>query len=336
MSQLFATKPLDAIAGETEGDASLRRVLGPGNLVALGIGAVIGAGIFVITGSAAARYAGPAISLSFILAGLGCALAGLCYAEFATLIPVAGSAYTYGYATLGEIFAWIIGWDLILEYAVSAATVASGWSANVVSLLQDFGIHLPPRFTDTPGTVLVFFQNRWEPLASLGPSLASAGIDPSSLPTVAAVFNLPAPRCSVARFSSWASEPASHSPSFVKVGTVLTSSWSRAYLSRPEVAPRTDAVSSAERGLRGFRSLGNRPRRRRDLFRLRRLRRGLDGGPGGAKSPAGHALRASRSLDLHRLYIAVAAILTGRPPLELTSPPPGWASTRPACLGSSW
>jgi APA family basic amino acid/polyamine antiporter len=192
MSQLFATKPLDAIVGETEGDGSLRRVLGPGNLVALGIGAVIGAGIFVITGSAAARYAGPAISLSFILAGVGCALAGLCYAEFATLIPVAGSAYTYGYATLGEIFAWIIGWDLILEYAFSAATVASGWSANVVSLLQDFGIHLPPRFTDTPGTVLVFFQNRWEPLSTLGPALASAGIDPSSLPTVAAVFNLPA------------------------------------------------------------------------------------------------------------------------------------------------
>jgi APA family basic amino acid/polyamine antiporter len=153
---------------------------------------VIGAGIFVITGSAAARYGGPAISLSFVLAGLGCALAGLCYAEFATLIPVAGSAYTYGYATLGEIVAWIIGWDLILEYAFSAATVASGWSANMVSLLQDFGIHLPPRFTDTPGTILVFFQNRWESLSTLGPALASAGIDPASLPTVTAAFNLPA------------------------------------------------------------------------------------------------------------------------------------------------
>ncbi|MGH9392379.1 MAG: amino acid permease, partial [Vicinamibacteria bacterium] len=194
MARLLATKPLEAVVHESslEGEGALRRVLGRWNLVALGIGAVIGAGIFVITGSAAARYAGPSISLSFILAGVGCALAGLCYAEFATLIPVAGSAYTYGYATLGEIFAWIIGWDLILEYAFSAATVASGWSANVVSLLQDFGIHLPPRFTDTPGTVLVFFQNRWEPLAALGQILATAGIDPTSLPTVTATFNVPA------------------------------------------------------------------------------------------------------------------------------------------------
>jgi APA family basic amino acid/polyamine antiporter len=109
MSQLLATKPLDALVREAAGEGALNRVLGRWNLVALGIGAVIGAGIFVITGSAAARYAGPSISLSFVLAGLGCALAGLCYAEFATLIPVAGSAYTYGYATLGEIFAWIIG-----------------------------------------------------------------------------------------------------------------------------------------------------------------------------------------------------------------------------------
>ncbi len=194
MSQLLATKPLDDVVREskTEGDEALRRVLGRWDLVALGIGAVIGAGIFIITGTAAARYAGPSISLSFILAGLGCALAGLCYAEFATLIPVAGSAYTYGYATLGEIFAWIIGWDLILEYAFSAATVASGWSANVVSLLQDFGLHLPPRFTDTPGTRLAYFQNRWEPLATLGPALESAGVDPASLQTVTAAFNLPA------------------------------------------------------------------------------------------------------------------------------------------------
>ncbi len=126
------------------GEHSLKRALGPVNLITLGIGAIIGAGIFVLTGSAAAQYAGPAIVLSFVLAGIGCVFAGLCYAEFASLIPIAGSAYTYGYATLGEIFAWIIGWDLILEYAFGAATVASGWSGYLVSFLQDFGIRHSP------------------------------------------------------------------------------------------------------------------------------------------------------------------------------------------------
>ena len=149
MSNLLATKTLDTILLEAEehGETCLRRVLGPVNLVSLGIGAIIGAGIFVLTGAAAAQYAGPAIVLSFVLAGAGCAFAGLCYAEFASLIPICGSAYTYGYATLGEIFAWIIGWDLILEYAFGAATVASGWSGYVLSFLQDFGIRIPPQFT---------------------------------------------------------------------------------------------------------------------------------------------------------------------------------------------
>src|SRR5215472_1431366 len=146
---LFATKSLDVLLKEaTEtGEHSLKRALGPTNLVALGIGAIIGAGIFVLTGSAAAQYAGPAIVLSFILAGVGCVFSGLCYAEFASLIPIAGSAYTYGYATLGEIFAWIIGWDLILEYAFGAATVAAGWSANVAQLLQYLHIYIPPEWT---------------------------------------------------------------------------------------------------------------------------------------------------------------------------------------------
>ena len=126
--------------------------------MALGIGAIIGTGIFVLTGSVAAQNAGPAIVLSFIFAGIGCCFAGLCYAEFASLIPIAGSAYTYGYATLGEIFAWIIGWDLILEYAFGAATVASGWSANVVQLLARLGIQLPPQLIATPGMQLVFYQ----------------------------------------------------------------------------------------------------------------------------------------------------------------------------------
>src|SRR5438067_437013 len=155
MSTLFATKPLDVLMTEAaeHGDHSLRRALGPVNLVTLGIGAIIGAGIFVLTGTVAATHAGPGIILSYILAGTGCVFAGLCYAEFASMIPVAGSAYTYGYATLGELFAWIIGWDLIMEYAVGAATVAAGWSGNLVILLQRFGIYLPPQLTTTPGAV---------------------------------------------------------------------------------------------------------------------------------------------------------------------------------------
>jgi APA family basic amino acid/polyamine antiporter len=131
-------------------DHSLRRALGPLNLTTLGIGAVIGAGIFVLTGQAAANYAGPAIVFSFILAGFACGLAGLCYAEFSSMIPISGSAYTYSYATLGELVAWIIGWDLILEYLFAAATVAVGWSGYVVSFLKDVGIHIRPAFTAAP------------------------------------------------------------------------------------------------------------------------------------------------------------------------------------------
>src|ERR1019366_7139252 len=138
--------------------------------------AIIGAGIFVLTGSAAAQYAGPAIVLSFILAGVGCVFSGLCYAEFASLIPIAGSAYTYGYATLGEIFAWIIGWDLILEYAFGAATVAAGWSANVAQFLQPLHIPFPPELTATPGTVMVYYQQLWQPLASLPAGVESTGL----------------------------------------------------------------------------------------------------------------------------------------------------------------
>ncbi len=146
---LFRRKPVlqlqaDAAAG------NLRRALGPANLTALGIGAIIGAGIFVLTGQAAAKYAGPAIVYSFLLAGLACAFAGLCYAEFAAMIPAAGSAYTYSYATLGEFFAWIIGWDLILEYLFAASTVAVGWSGYVVSLFRDWGIEIPAQYASAP------------------------------------------------------------------------------------------------------------------------------------------------------------------------------------------
>jgi len=153
---LFATKSIELIKAEAEasGEQSLKRVLGPVNLVTLGIGAIIGTGIFVLTGQAAATYAGPAIVISMVLAGLASALAGLCYAEFASTVPIAGSAYTYGYATLGEFIAWIIGWDLILEYALGAATVAVGWSGYLVSILHDIGINFPAALSAAPGTVV--------------------------------------------------------------------------------------------------------------------------------------------------------------------------------------
>jgi basic amino acid/polyamine antiporter, APA family len=149
---LFLRKDISSLQAEVGSDQSLKRALGPVNLVALGIGAIIGAGIFVLTGQAAANYAGPAIVYSFILAGTACALAGLCYAEFSAMIPIAGSAYTYGYATLGELLAWIIGWDLILEYLFAASTVAVGWSGYVVSFLKDIGIVIPPQYTSAPYT----------------------------------------------------------------------------------------------------------------------------------------------------------------------------------------
>ena len=162
---LFATKPIEIDAAQP-----LKRVLGGVDLTLLGIGAIIGTGIFVLTGQAAAAHAGPAVVLSMIVAGIASALAAICYAEFASSVPVAGSAYTYGYATLGELIAWVIGWDLVLEYALGAATVAVGWSAYIVSLLADFGIQFPPLFSAAPGTVI---------------SLADGS-------TVTALFNLPA------------------------------------------------------------------------------------------------------------------------------------------------
>ena len=194
MSRLLATKPLDMLMKETAegGEHNLRRALGPINLVTLGIGAIIGAGIFVFTGTAASQFAGPAIIFSFILAGTGCLFAGLCYAEFASMIPVAGSAYTYGYATLGEVLAWIIGWDLIIEYAFGAASVAAGWSGNLVALFQSLGVNLPPQLIGTPGTVFVYFQNHWSPLAVVGMQLARAGIDPATLPHARGIVDLPA------------------------------------------------------------------------------------------------------------------------------------------------
>jgi APA family basic amino acid/polyamine antiporter len=169
---IFATKSIEQITLEQlgQGEGGLKRVLGPGQLVMLGVGAIIGTGIFVLTGQAAAANAGPAIVLSMVLAGLTSVLAALCYSEFAATVPVAGSAYTYAYATLGEFIAWVIGWDLILEYALGAATVAVGWSGNLVTLLHQLGWSMPAAISAAPGTVI---------------QLANGG-------TATAVFNLPA------------------------------------------------------------------------------------------------------------------------------------------------
>src|SRR2546426_1453089 len=141
---LFRRKSVTDLQAEALTDQSLKRVLGALNLTTLGIGAIIGTGIFVLTGTAAAQNAGPAVVLSFVIAGIVSTFAALCYSEFASLVPMAGSAYTYGYVTLGEFIAWIIGWDLILEYAVGAIAVSVGWSGYVVSFLKDFGITVPP------------------------------------------------------------------------------------------------------------------------------------------------------------------------------------------------
>lgn len=150
-SQLFATKSIAQLRSEADDtEHGLKRALSALNLTTLGIGAIIGAGIFVLTGAAAAQYAGPAITLSFVAGGIACAFAGLCYAEMASTVPIAGSAYTYSYATMGEFFAWIIGWDLCLEYALGATTVAIGWSGYVVSFLKGLGINFPAKFSSAP------------------------------------------------------------------------------------------------------------------------------------------------------------------------------------------
>jgi len=182
VSSLFRRKTVESLQAEAASESGLQRALGPLNLTLLGIGAIIGAGIFVLTGQAAAAYAGPAIAISFVLAAVACVFAGLCYAEFAAMIPIAGSAYTYGYATLGEFFAWIIGWDLILEYLFASSTVAVGWSGNVVSFAKDLGIALPSVWTSAP------FEHK---------APADAGLDILRIfgegwSTTGAIVNLPA------------------------------------------------------------------------------------------------------------------------------------------------
>ncbi len=199
---LFRRRSVADLQAEVLTDQRLKRALGPVNLTALGIGAVIGAGIFVLTGHAAAELAGPGIVLSFILAGIACALAGLCYAELSAMIPISGSAYTYGYATLGEFVAWIIGWDLILEYLFAASTVAVGWSGYAVSFLYDLGISIP-KLSAAAGTQLIeipkavaqsvhMYAGWWIAKPELLNQIKAAGIDPATLTHVTAAFNVPA------------------------------------------------------------------------------------------------------------------------------------------------
>ncbi|MDD5570459.1 MAG: amino acid permease [Bacteroidales bacterium] len=192
---LFFTKSLSKLMDEASSDShGLKRALNATNLTTLGIGAIIGAGIFVLTGQAAAQYAGPAIVISFIISGVACAFAGLCYAEFASMIPIAGSAYTYAYSTLGEFLAWIIGWDLILEYLFAASTVSVGWSGYVVSFLKDFGVYIPAQFTAAMGSTLVDIPGMgWKAITdNLSTELIAKGINIDALPHITAVCNLPA------------------------------------------------------------------------------------------------------------------------------------------------
>src|SRR2546430_2236089 len=199
---LFRRKSVTDLQSEAITDQSLKRALGALNLTLLGIGAIIGTGIFVLTGTAAAQNAGPAVVLSFVLAGVVSAFAALCYSEFASLVPMCGSAYTYGYATLGELFAWIIGWDLVLEYAVGAIAVSVGWSGYVVSFLRDFNILIPPELSAARGTHLVEIpaalaaalklRAGWAALSvGLSDQIKTLGTDPTTLPQVTAGFYFP-------------------------------------------------------------------------------------------------------------------------------------------------
>lgn len=195
MKNLFKIKPMSVLFAEAQDDAQgLKRTLTATNLISLGIGAIIGTGIFVLTGTAAAEHAGPALVLAFVLSGIGCAFAGLCYAEYASMIPISGSAYAYSYSTLGEFIAWIIGWDLILEYLFGASTVAVGWSGYLISILKDWGIYLPPEITASTGTELINVPGEgWQRLsAGLSERLTSAGMDLTSMETTTAMFNFPA------------------------------------------------------------------------------------------------------------------------------------------------
>jgi basic amino acid/polyamine antiporter, APA family len=193
LSRLFNKKSVARIQREAMQNP-LKRSLGRWNLLSLGIGCIIGAGIFVMTGTASAQYAGPAIMISFVIAGLACAFAGLCYAELASVLPISGSAYTYTYATLGEMLAWAMGWLLVLEYGLAASTVAVGWSGYVVSFIQGFGVSLPIEWITATGTEMVQIPDgTWHAMTTaLSADLTNQGVDVETLPTATGLINLPA------------------------------------------------------------------------------------------------------------------------------------------------
>jgi basic amino acid/polyamine antiporter, APA family len=204
IDKLRRRKSLEELRNEAVSDTGFKKALSAVDLIAIGMGAIIGAGIFVLTGQAAANYAGPAIVFSFLLAGFACGMAGLCYAEFASMIPISGSAYTYSYATLGEFIAWFIGWDLLLEYSLGAAAVAVGWSGYVVSFLDQVGLTIPAQLTGPPGTKLIFLAEEairgagltvpagWHQLDSYAEILQRSGVSLAALPQSETLFNLPA------------------------------------------------------------------------------------------------------------------------------------------------
>ena len=194
MNELFRKKPLHLLINEAQTDHGFKKALTAGNLVTLGIGAIIGTGIFVLTGTTTANHAGPALTLSFLLSGIGCVFAGLCYAEFASMLPISGSAYSYSYASLGEFIAWIIGWDLILEYLFASSTVAVGWSGYVVSFLKDLNINVPVEYAASAGAKLINVPNEgWKEVTSqLTESLSKQNIDINLLQHTTGILNIPA------------------------------------------------------------------------------------------------------------------------------------------------
>ncbi len=297
---IFATKSIEQIKEEQlgEGSGGLKRVLGVWQLVMLGVGAIIGTGIFVLTGQAAAANAGPAIVISMVIAGVTSVLAALCYSEFASTVPVAGSAYTYAYATLGEFIAWVIGWDLILEYALGAATVAVGWSGILITLLNQLGLSFPASLSAAPGTIVPV-----------------VGGDP-----VTAVFNVPAIIVTVAVTALLivgVSEAASVNGAIVmtKVAVLLIVIAAGALFINPA---NWHPFIPANTGSFGEYRMERRPARcRRDLLRLHRFRCRLDIRPGGAKPSTRHAARHPRLAgDLHAALRARVRRHGGARPLQ--------------------
>ena len=291
---VFRTKSIDTLLAESRstGEGTLKRTLGPGALVALGIGAIIGAGLFVRTAAAIADRAGPSVVLAFIVAGVGCAFAGLCYAEFASMIPVAGSAYTYSYATMGEFVAWIIGWDLVLEYAVGAATVAIAWSEYLNKVLEWFDLALPYEWVHSPFEV----------------SHATGAHGIMNIPAVFILGLLSAVLIRGTKESAFAQRHHRHHQGLDRPA----GDRHRLGVHQPgephAAHPRRDDLHHAGgRHPQLRRHHGHPRRRRRRVLRLHRLRRGLDRGAGGEEPEARHADRHPRLAG--RLHGALRALL---------------------------